>query len=79
MRKGRTESVRPFVLRAEDRGFEPLRVINPTRFPIVRTRPLCESSTGERTRSSPPRTNRLRPQRGVGAESGAGEAQVRTG
>ncbi len=34
---------------AEDRGFEPLRVINPTRFPIVRTRPLCESSAGEDT------------------------------
>src|SRR3954466_8822096 len=34
---------------AEDRGFEPLRVINPTRFPIVRTRPLSESSAGEDT------------------------------
>src|SRR5690349_6304541 len=37
---------------AEDRGFEPLRVINPTRFPIVRTRPLCESSAEEDTGGS---------------------------
>src|SRR4051812_32311702 len=29
---------------AEDRGFEPLRVFSPTRFPIVRPRPLGESS-----------------------------------
>jgi hypothetical protein len=34
---------------AEDRGFEPLRVVNPTRFPIVRPRPLGESSAGQDT------------------------------
>ena len=32
---------------AEDRGFEPLRVFSPTRFPIVRPRPLGESSAEE--------------------------------
>ena len=36
--------------RAEDRGFEPLRAINPTRFPSERHRPLGESSAGEITR-----------------------------
>ena len=35
---------------AEDRGFEPLRAINPTRFPSERHRPLGESSAGEITR-----------------------------
>ena len=29
---------------AEDRGFEPLRAVNPTRFPSERHRPLGESS-----------------------------------
>ena len=37
--------------RAEDRGFEPLRAINPTRFPSERHRPLGESSAGEATHS----------------------------
>jgi hypothetical protein len=36
---------------AEDRGFEPLRAINPTRFPSERHRPLGESSAGEATGS----------------------------
>ena len=31
---------------AEDRGFEPLRAVNPTRFPSERHRPLGESSAG---------------------------------
>ena len=35
---------------AEDRGFEPLRAVNPTRFPSERHRPLGESSAEERTR-----------------------------
>ena len=34
---------------AEDRGFEPLRAVNPTRFPSERHRPLGESSAGEAT------------------------------
>ena len=34
---------------AEDRGFEPLRAVNPTRFPSERHRPLGESSAQERT------------------------------
>ena len=33
--------------RAEDRGFEPLRAVNPTRFPSERHRPLGESSAEE--------------------------------
>ena len=36
----------PLVSVAEDRGFEPLRAINPTRFPSERHRPLGESSAG---------------------------------
>src|ERR1700712_1734047 len=32
------------VFMAEDRGFEPLRAVNPTRIPSVRHRPLGESS-----------------------------------
>src|SRR5689334_19018574 len=39
----------PLVSVAEDRGFEPLRAINPTRFPSERHRPLGESSAGEGT------------------------------
>ena len=35
---------------AEDRGFEPLRAINPTRVPGERHRPLGESSVGNRSR-----------------------------
>ena len=46
--------------RAEDRGFEPLRAINPTRFPSERHRPLGESSAGRLPaggeRSARPRT-----------------------
>ncbi len=42
-------SAAPFEL-AEDRGFEPLRAINPTRFPSERHRPLGESSAGDITR-----------------------------
>ncbi len=34
---------------AEDRGFEPLRAVNPTRFPSERHRPLGESSAEEAT------------------------------
>lgn len=34
---------------AEDRGFEPLRAVNPTRFPSERHRPLGESSAQEVT------------------------------
>jgi hypothetical protein len=34
---------------AEDRGFEPLRAFNPTRFPSERHRPLGESSAQEIT------------------------------
>ena len=34
---------------AEDRGFEPLRAVNPTRFPSERHRPLGESSAEEVT------------------------------
>ena len=40
---------------AEDRGFEPLRAINPTRFPSERHRPLGESSAGEATCADWPR------------------------
>ncbi len=36
---------------AEDRGFEPLRAVNPTRIPSVRHRPLGESSVGNYTGS----------------------------
>ena len=36
---------------AEDRGFEPLRAVNPTRFPSERHRPLGESSTDNVTGS----------------------------
>jgi hypothetical protein len=44
---------------AEDRGFEPLRAVNPTRFPSERHRPLGESSAGEATcLPSPPRNRR---------------------
>jgi hypothetical protein len=43
---------------AEDRGFEPLRAVNPTRIPSVRHRPLGESSarnyTGSRVAFGPP-------------------------
>jgi hypothetical protein len=39
----------PLVSVAEDRGFEPLRAINPTRFPSERHRPLGESSAEECT------------------------------
>ena len=39
----------PLVSVAEDRGFEPLRAVNPTRFPSERHRPLGESSAGEAT------------------------------
>lgn len=45
---------------AEDRGFEPLRAVNPTRFPSERHRPLGESSAGEATRLRPVRGNRPR-------------------
>ena len=42
---------------AEDRGFEPLRAVNPTRIPSVRHRPLGESSvrnyTGSQTSVGP--------------------------
>ncbi|CCH69312.1 hypothetical protein BN10_1480002 [Phycicoccus elongatus Lp2] len=48
------DDVRALHQLAEDRGFEPLRVINPTRFPIVRTRPLCESSAKEDTGADGP-------------------------
>src|SRR3954451_17061883 len=45
---------------AEDRGFEPLRAVNPTRIPSVRHRPLGESSgrnyTGRVGRFGPPGT-----------------------
>src|SRR4051794_24965763 len=34
---------------AEDRGFEPLRAVNPTRFPSERHRPLGESSAAKAT------------------------------
>lgn len=34
---------------AEDTGFEPVRAINPTRFPIVRLRPLGQSSAEKGT------------------------------
>ena len=37
---------------AEDRGFEPLRAVNPTRFPSERHRPLGESSAEEATGES---------------------------
>jgi hypothetical protein len=36
---------------AEDRGFEPLRAVNPTRFPSERHRPLGESSVEDHTRA----------------------------
>ena len=45
---------------AEDRGFEPLRAVNPTRFPSERHRPLGESSAGEATWPDSPRRNRPR-------------------
>ena len=45
------------VLMAEDRGFEPLRAVNPTRFPSERHRPLGESSAEESTRRSTGRRN----------------------
>ena len=48
----------PLVRVAEDRGFEPLRAINPTRFPSERHRPLGESSAGEATRPDSHRRNR---------------------
>ncbi len=54
---------RPGVCRfrvAEDRGFEPLRAVNPTRFPSERHRPLGESSAGEATGSPRPPRNRSR-------------------
>src|SRR5690606_23176685 len=35
---------------AEDTGFEPVRAVNPTRFPIVRLRPLGQSSARKRIR-----------------------------
>src|SRR3954469_15896013 len=38
---------------AEDRGFEPLRAVNPTRFPSERHRPLGESSAEEATGAAP--------------------------
>jgi hypothetical protein len=34
---------------AEDTGFEPVRAVNPTRFPIVRLRPLGQSSVRKGT------------------------------
>ena len=48
----------PLVRLAEDRGFEPLRAVNPTRFPSERHRPLGESSAGEATRPDSHRRNR---------------------
>ena len=42
---------------AEDRGFEPLRAVNPTRFPSERHRPLGESSAGESTGPGRPYRN----------------------
>src|SRR3954452_24670504 len=43
------DPVSSLVSAAEDRGFEPLRAVNPTRFPSERHRPLGESSAGEVT------------------------------
>jgi hypothetical protein len=46
---------------AEDRGFEPLRAVNPTRFPSERHRPLGESSAEEATGAGAASRNRSRP------------------
>ena len=50
---GRRTTARRRHLTAEDRGFEPLRAVNPTRFPSERHRPLGESSAEEATGAAP--------------------------
>ena len=52
-RRGRPAS--SLVKAAEDTGFEPVRGVAPTRFPIVRLRPLGQSSTHDDT--APPRAS----------------------
>src|SRR4051812_23923905 len=61
------------------RDLNPRGLSHPTRFPIVRTRPLCESSAGEGTGRAWTRGNRAPPRAGQMAGTSANTVGRPTG